>query len=82
MDRAANAIVEGRAGTGKSYLACCMARQTCRMRGSARCIRLPGLLMECDEPAATERSDAKVLRKYARCELPVIDERVFDSFYF
>ena len=46
MDRAANAIVEGCAGTGKSYLACCMARQTCRMRGSARCIRLPGLLME------------------------------------
>lgn len=27
-----------------------------------------------DEPAATERSDAKILRKYARYDLLVIDE--------
>lgn len=74
MDRAANVIVEGCAGTGKGCLARCMARQACRMRRSARCIRLPDLLMERDELAATERSDAKILGKYARCELPVIDE--------
>lgn len=30
--------------------------------------------MERDEPAATERSDAKILRRYARCEPPAIDE--------
>lgn len=65
MDRAANVIVEGDTGTGMSYLACCMAKQECRMRRSARCIRLPDLLMERDELAATERSDAKILRKYA-----------------
>ena len=35
MDRAANVIVEGCTGTGKSYLACCMAKQACRMRRSA-----------------------------------------------
>lgn len=74
MDRAANVIVEGCTGTGKSYLACCMAKQACRMRRSARYIRLPDLLMERDELAATERSDAKILRKYARYELLVIDE--------
>lgn len=74
MDRAANVIVEGCTGTGKRCLARCMAKQACRMRRSARCIRLPDLLMERDELAAIERSDAKILRRYARCELPVIDE--------
>lgn len=74
MGRSANVIVEGCTGTGKSYLACCMAKQACRMRRSARYIRLPDLLMERDELAATERSDAKILKKYARYELLVIDE--------
>ena len=55
MDRAANVVIEGCAGTGKSYLACCMAKQACRMRRSARYIRLPDLLMERDELAATDR---------------------------
>ena len=70
----ASSALEGCTGTGKSYLACCMAKQACRMRRSARCIRLPGPLMERDEPAVTERSDAKIPRKYARYKLPVIDE--------
>lgn len=35
---------------------------------------LPDLLMERDELAETERSDAKIQRKYARYEPPVIDE--------
>jgi DNA replication protein DnaC len=74
MGRAANVVIEGCTGTGKSYLACCMAKQACRMRRSARYIRLPDLLMERDELAATERSDAKILKKYARYELLVIDE--------
>lgn len=74
MDRAANVIVEGCTGTGKSFLACCIAKQACRMRRSARYIRLPDLLMERDELAAVERSDAKILKRYARYELLVIDE--------
>ena len=51
-----------------------MAKQACRMRRSARYIRLPDLLMERDELAATEGSDAKIPKKYARYELLVIDE--------
>lgn len=74
MSRAANVVIEGCTGTGKSYLACCIAKQACGMRRSTRYIRLPDLLMERDELAATERSDAKILRKYARYELLVLDE--------
>lgn len=74
MDSASNVVIEGCTGTGKSYLGCCLAKQACRKRRSARYIRLPDLLMERDELAATERSDAKILKKYARYELLVIDE--------
>ena len=74
MESAANVIIEGCTGTGKSYLACCLAKQACRKRRSARYVRLPDLLMERDELAATERSNAKILKKYARYEILVLDE--------
>lgn len=74
MSRAANVVIEGCTGTGKSYLAYCIAKQACRMCRSARHVRLPDLLMERDELAATERSDAKIPRRYARHELLAVDE--------
>ena len=74
METASNVVIEGCTGTGKSFLACCLAKQACRMRRNARYVRLPDLLMERDELAATERSDAKILKKYARYELLCLDE--------
>ena len=74
MSQAANVVIEGCTGSGKSYLGCCIAKQACKMRLSARYIRMPDLLMERDELAAVERSDQKILRKYASYELLVIDE--------
>ena len=74
MAESRNVVIEGCTGTGKSYLACCIAKRACNMRRSARYVRLPDLLMERDELAATERSDTKILRKYARYDLLVIDE--------
>ena len=74
VDSARNVVIEGCTGTGKSYLACCLAKQACKLRKSARYIRLPDLLMERDELAATERSNAKILRKYARYEVLVLDD--------
>ena len=44
------------------------------MRRSTRYVHLPDLQMERDELAATERSNAKILRKYAHYELLVVDE--------
>lgn len=40
METASNVVIEGCAGTGKSFLACCLAKQACRMRRSARYVRL------------------------------------------
>ena len=71
---AANGVIEGLTGADKSYLACCIAKQACKMRRSTRYVHLPDLQMERDELAATERSNAKILRKYAHYELLVVDE--------
>ncbi|RNL39461.1 hypothetical protein DMP06_07525 [Slackia equolifaciens] len=46
-----------RIGAGKSYLGCCLAKRACKMRGSARYVRMPDPLMELDEPTVMERSD-------------------------
>lgn len=59
---AANGVIEGLTGADKSYLACCIAKQACKMRRSTRYVHLPDLQMERDELAATERSNAKILR--------------------
>jgi len=74
MRDAGSVIIEGCTGSGKSYLMCALAKQACRMRKSVRYIRLPDLLMERDELAATERTNTKILRKYARYDLLCIDE--------
>lgn len=79
MASAANAVIEGCAGTGKSCLACRIAKQARKMRHSTRYVRLPDLLMERDELAATEHSSAKMLEKYACCELLAIDERLTED---
>ncbi|WP_418863806.1 ATP-binding protein [Slackia exigua] len=41
MDSASNVVIEGCTGTGKSYLACCLAKQACGKRKGARYVRLP-----------------------------------------
>ena len=79
MESARNVVIEGCTGTGKSYLACCIAKQACKKRRSARYVRLPDLLMERDELAATERSNAKILKKYARYEILVLDEWLIED---
>lgn len=74
VHHARNVVIEGATGAGKSFLGCCLAKQACRQRMSARYVRLPDLIMERDELAATERTDRKILNKYARPELLVVDE--------
>lgn len=59
---------------GKSHLACRLAKQACRKRRSARYVRLPDLLMKRGELAAAEGSNAKILKKFARYEILVLDE--------
>lgn len=68
-----NVLITGPAGVGKSYLACALAQQACRLGYSARYLRLPRLL----EDLAMARADgsyAKQLRQLAKIDALVIDD--------
>lgn len=68
-----NVLITGPAGVGKSYLACALAQQACRLGFSARYLRLPRLLEEL-AIARADGSYAKLLRRLAKIDVLVIDD--------
>lgn len=68
-----NILITGPAGVGKSYLACALAQQACRLGFSARYLRLARML----EDLAVARADGsygKRLASLAKVDVLVIDD--------
>ena len=63
-----------RAGSGKTYLACSLGKEACRHQIKTKYIRLPDLLMEFDESLLISGRERKLLSKYARIPLLILDE--------
>ena len=68
-----NLFITGATGSGKTYMACAFGMEACKQYYSTRYIRLPDYLMEL-EAAKSENRYAKVLDKYAKPLLLIIDE--------
>lgn len=67
-------ILQGFTGSGKTYLACALGKQACLGQIRARYIRLPDLLMEYGDALAMTGQPKRLLAKYSRIPLLIIDE--------
>jgi len=68
-----NCLITDPTGVGKTWVACALAQQACRLGYSARYVRLPRLLPE----LALARADVrypKLLRDYAKTQLLILDD--------
>ncbi len=74
IDSRQSIILQGPTGSGKTYLACALGKQACLQQIRTRYIRLPDLLMEYGNTAILAGQPQKLLNKYARYQLLILDE--------
>lgn len=75
-----NVIFQGFTGSGKSFLACSIGRQACKQSIRTRYIRIPDLLMERDESAENKLGIGRLLAKYSKYRLLLLDEWLFNDY--
>lgn len=76
---ATDVILEGFTGTGKSHLACALAKQACKNGIKTLYVRMPDMLAFREERMKAGWSEKKVLRKFAGFKVLVIDEWLIDK---
>lgn len=74
ISRHQSIVLQGPTGSGKTYLACALAKQACLGQIKARYIRLPDLLMEYGDAAIIQGKQKRLLASYSKIPLLVIDE--------
>jgi len=79
IDTNSSVIFHGFTGSGKSYLACAIGKQSCMQGISTRYIRIPDLLMLRDEAVLTNQGVSKLLKKFTNYKLLIIDEWLLDN---
>lgn len=68
-----NIFIIGATGSGKTYMACAFGMEACKQYYTVKYVRLPDLLLDLDA-ARTEGNFLKVLSKYTKPLLLIIDE--------
>lgn len=74
-----NIVFQGFTGSGKTYLACALGKQACKMQYRTKYTRIPDLLMEYDESTLVANGPKKILKKYAGFSLLILDEWLLEE---
>lgn len=74
IDSRQSIVLQGFTGSGKTYLACALGKQACLNQFRALYIRLPDLLMEYGDSAAILGGPKKLLNRYGKIPLLILDE--------
>lgn len=67
-------VFQGYTGSGKAFLACSLGKEACRQQIRTRYIRLPDLLMEYGDSKLIIGQEKKLIAKYAKIPLLILDE--------
>ena len=67
-------VFQGYTGSGKTFLACSLGKEACRQQIRTRYIRLPDLLMEYGDAKLIGGREKKLIDKYAKIPLLILDE--------
>lgn len=79
INNCTNVIFQGFTGSGKTYLACALGRQSCKHQIRTKYIRIPDLLMERDEATLVSNGVQKLLKKYGCFGVLILDEWLLDD---
>lgn len=67
-------VLQGYTGSGKTFLACALGKEACRQQIKTRYIRLPDLLLEYGDTVLIPGQEKRMLNKYAKVPLLILDE--------
>jgi DNA replication protein DnaC len=79
MDSHASVVLEGFTGSGKTFLACAIGKQACKLGLRVRYVRVPDLLVLRDEASVQNQSIPRLLRKFCGYSLLILDEWLFEK---
>ena len=79
VNKATDVILEGFTGTGKSYLACAIAKQACKHELRTLYIRLPDMLAYRTEKLSAGWQEKRVINRFAGYKVLVLDEYLIDK---
>lgn len=67
-------VFQGYTGSGKTFLACAIGKEACRQQVRTRYIRLPDLLMEYGDAKIIPGQEKKIISRYSKIPLLILDE--------
>lgn len=73
-----NLVFQGFTGSGKSYLACAVAKQVCAHRYRTGYVRMPDLEEEWQQASDKPLGQVKLVKKYANYSFLLLDEWLLD----
>ena len=74
VDNATDVVLEGVTGTGKTHLACALGKQACKHGLSTAYVRMPNLFEERAVGMAAGKAESKLVAKYAKYKVLIMDE--------